>query len=125
MGDFERKFGSRAEASRNWGYLLLFGAVMIWAVLAWQLMAPFDGEDGRYSGTRCESVLFYEGDAPTWEAAETQRECHAERRWPEMLAWLGLSIPLSVGGAVLYTSGTTSLRIREYMAEHRIAAERN
>lgn len=39
-----------------------------------------------------------------------------------MLGWLGLSVPLSVGGAVLYTSGSTSLRMREYMAEHRIAA---
>ncbi|MGW6269008.1 hypothetical protein [Streptomyces sp. NPDC055060] len=27
------------------------------------------------------------------------------------------------GGAVLYTSGSTSLRMREYMAEHRIAAQ--
>lgn len=119
---FEQRFAAAAEKRRNWGWLLLFVAGVIWVVLAYQLMVPFSDGDDEYAGSsKCQSVLFYEGDAPTWDEA-TWDDCRDERRWPEMLAWLGLSVPLSVGGAVLYTSGTISLRMREYMAEHRIAA---
>ncbi|MFG2497837.1 hypothetical protein ACGFSB_06410 [Streptomyces sp. NPDC048441] len=125
MGDFEQKFGRNAEIHRNWGGVLLFAAGVIWVVLAWQLMAPFSDGDDEYSDSRkCQSLLFYEGSAPTWQDA-TWDDCRAQRRWPEMLAWLGLSVPLSIGGTVLYTSGATSLRMREYMAEHRIAAKKD
>lgn len=119
---FEQDFAASALKRRNWGGALFFGAGIIWAVLAYQLMAPFsDGDDESSSSRTCRSMLFYEGDAPTWAEA-TWDDCRSQRRWPEMLGWLGLSVPLSVGGAVLYTSGSTSLRMREYMAEHRIAA---
>ncbi|MFC8127841.1 hypothetical protein [Streptomyces sp. NPDC057302] len=125
MGEyFEQEFAAGAQKRRSWGGVLLFAAGVIWVVLAYQLMAPFSDGDDRYSSSRkCQSMLFYEGDAPTWSDG-TWDDCRAERRWPEMLGWLGLSVPLSVAGAVLYTSGATSLRMREYMAEHRIAAEK-
>lgn len=119
---FEQEFAAGAQKRRNWGGALLFVAGIIWIVLAYQLMAPFhygDREDSS-SNNKCQSVLFYEGDDLTWQEA-TWDGCRAERRWPEMLGWLGLSVPLSVVGAVLYTSGSTSLRMREYLAEHRIA----
>ncbi|MEU5953005.1 hypothetical protein [Streptomyces sp. NPDC047525] len=119
---FEQEFAAGAQKRRVWGGALLLAACVIWIVLAYQLMAPFSDGDDSYSNSRkCQSMLFYEGDDPTWAEA-TWDDCRAERRWPEMLGWLGLSVPLSVGGAVLYTSGSTSLRMREYMAEHRIAA---
>ncbi|MEV8017963.1 hypothetical protein AB0O76_16790 [Streptomyces sp. NPDC086554] len=119
---FEQRFAAAAEKRRNWGGVLLFLAGVIWVVIAYQLMVPFSDGDDEYADSRkCQSMLFYEGDAPTWAEA-TWDDCRDERRWPEMLGWLGLSVPLSVGGAVLYTSGTTSLRMREYTAEHRIAA---
>lgn len=119
---FEQKFTVAAEKRRIGGAVLFLGAAVIWAVLAWQLMVPFsDGDDDSSSSRECQSVLFYEGDAPTWQDS-TWEDCRAQRRWPEMLGWLGLSVPLSVVGAVLYTAGSTSLRMREYMAEHRIAA---
>ncbi|MGW0905733.1 hypothetical protein [Streptomyces sp. NPDC002853] len=119
---FEQEFAAGAEKRRIGGGVLFFAAAVIWAVLAWQLMVPFgDGDDDSSSSRTCQSVLFYEGDAPTWHDS-TWEDCRAQRRWPEMLAWLGLSVPLSVVGAVLYSSGSTSLRMREYMAEHRIAA---
>ncbi|GAA3129011.1 hypothetical protein ACFQ0X_09815 [Streptomyces rectiviolaceus] len=122
---FEQDFAASAQKRRNWGGALFFVAGIIWIVLAWQLMAPFSDGDDEYSSSRkCQSVLFYEGDAPTW-AESTWDDCRAQRRWPELLGWLGLSVPLSVVGAVLYTSGSTSLRMREYMAEHRIAAEKS
>ncbi|MEV2250820.1 hypothetical protein AB0I94_09620 [Streptomyces sp. NPDC050147] len=118
----EQEFAAGAQRRRIWGGVLFFAASVIWAVLAWQLTVPFsDGDDGSSSSRECQSVLFYEGDAPTWHDS-TREECRAQRRWPEMLGWLGLSVPLSVVGAVLYSSGSTSLRMREYMAEHRIAA---
>ncbi|MFH8489420.1 hypothetical protein [Streptomyces longisporoflavus] len=118
---FEQDFATSAQRRRGWGGALLLVAGIIWVVLAYQLMAPFEaGED---SGSRkCQSMLFYEGDEDPTRAEASWDDCRAERRWPEMLGWLGLSVPLSVGGAALYTSGATSLRMREYMAEHRIAA---
>ncbi|MFI6088509.1 hypothetical protein [Streptomyces sp. NPDC051218] len=122
---FEQDFAAGAEKRRIWGGVLFLAAGVIWAVLAWQLMAPFSEEDDDSSSSRkCQSVLFYEGDAPTWQDS-TWEDCRAQRRWPEMLGWLGLSVPLSVAGAVLYTGGTTSLRMREYMAQHRIAAAKS
>ncbi|MFF1692655.1 hypothetical protein ACFVXC_03395 [Streptomyces sp. NPDC058257] len=122
MGDFEQKFARSAENRRNWGAVLLAAAAVIWLVLAWQLMMPFsDGDDEYASSRKCESMLFYEGDDPTWQD-DTWDDCRAQRRWPEMLGWLGLSVPLSVAGAALWTSGATSRQLREYMAEHRIAA---
>ncbi|MFG2648561.1 hypothetical protein [Streptomyces sp. NPDC048436] len=121
---FEQDFGTSASKRRAWGGVLFAAAGVIWVVLAWQLMVPFsDGDDGSSSSRKCQSVLFYEGDAPTWQDA-TWDDCRAQRRWPEMLGWLGLSVPLSVVGVALYTSGSTSLRMREYMAEHRLAAEK-
>jgi hypothetical protein len=122
MGDFEQKFARSAEIRRNWGGVLIAAAGAIWVMLAWQLLMPFgDRSEGSAGGRECESMVFYKGDDPTWQD-DTWDDCRAERRWPEMLGWLGLSVPLSVGGATLYTSGATSLRLREYMAEHRIAA---
>ena len=119
---FEQNFAAGAQKRRTWGGVLFSGAAIIWIVLAWQLMMPFSDGDDEYSSSRkCESMLFYEGDDPTWQD-DTWDDCRAQRRWPEMLGWLGLSIPLSVVGAALYTSGSTSLRIREYMAHHRLAA---
>lgn len=121
---FEQEFAASAEKRRIWGGVLFFAASVIWAVLAWQLMVPFsDGDDDSSSSRKCQSVLFYEGDAPTWQDA-TWDDCRAQRRWPEMLGWLGLSVPLSVVGGALFTSGSTRLRVREYMAEHRLAAEK-
>lgn len=122
---FEQDFTAAAEKRRIGGAVLFLAAGVIWAVLAWQLMAPFsDGDDDSSSSRECQSVLFYEGDAPTWHDS-TWEDCRAQRRWPEMLGWLGLSVPLSVVGAVLYTGGTTSLRMREYIAQHRIAAAKS
>ncbi|WP_371526450.1 hypothetical protein OG302_10015 [Streptomyces sp. NBC_01283] len=121
---FEQDFATSAQRRRAWGGALLGAAGLIWLVLAYQLIAPFSEGDDSSGSRKCQSMLFYEDegdDAPTWADA-TWDDCRAERRWPEMLGWLGLSVPLSVGGAVLYTSGATSLRMREYMAEHRIAA---
>ncbi|WP_157872301.1 hypothetical protein [Streptomyces silaceus] len=47
--------------------------------------------------------------------------CVAERRWTELLAWPAGSVPPAVAGAVLWTSGSTALGLRAYMAEHRVA----
>ncbi|WP_409060475.1 hypothetical protein [Streptomyces sp. SYP-A7185] len=120
---FEQEFATSAQRRRAWGGALLGVSCLIWCVLAYQLLMPFgDGDDEYSDGRECQSMVFYEGEDPTWAEA-TWDDCRAQRRWPEMLGWLGLSVPLSVGGAVLYTSGSTSLRMREYMAEHRIAAQ--
>lgn len=119
---FEQEFAASSHRRRNWGGALFCVAGVIWFVLAYQLLAPFsDGDDDSSNSRKCQSMVFYEGDAPTW-ADGTWDDCRAERRWPEMLGWLGLSVPFSVVGAVLYTSGSTGLRVREYMAEHRLAA---
>jgi hypothetical protein len=37
--------------------------------------------------------------------------CQNERDWPEVIAVLGLSVPVSVVGVALFTSGSVSIRM--------------
>lgn len=103
----------RAANAEAWGSVLLAAAVALWVWFAVLLLVPYDN-----GGTTCESRLFT--DRPT---ANTQgkfglgRECGALRDWPEMLGILGLSVPVSVAGAVLHIGGKASLRLSEQAAE--------
>ncbi|TGB16019.1 hypothetical protein E2651_00765 [Streptomyces sp. MZ04] len=102
----------RAKNAEAWGFLLLVAAVALWVWFAVLLLVPYDS-DGY--GT-CESRLFTDG--PTANAqASFRNPCAAQRDWPELLGILGLSVPVSVAGAVLHTSGIASRRLSEQAAE--------
>ncbi|GAB2983077.1 hypothetical protein GCM10023080_056560 [Streptomyces pseudoechinosporeus] len=40
--------------------------------------------------------------------------CASERDWPETVAVLALSVPVSIVGAILFTTGTVSVRVSEH-----------
>ncbi|MFJ6851907.1 hypothetical protein ACIQM3_15460 [Streptomyces sp. NPDC091271] len=68
------------------------------------LMLPYE------AGTAdCKAPLFTErGTANTGEYGS---RCAKERDWPEVLAVLGASVPVSVAGGSLFTIGTVSRRM--------------
>ncbi|WP_371525348.1 hypothetical protein OG302_03700 [Streptomyces sp. NBC_01283] len=100
----------RAKNAEAWGFLLLGAGIALWAWFALLLVLPYD------AGGMCESRLFTDG--PTAHASSSFRDaCAAQRDWPEILGVLGLSVPVTVAGAVLHTSGKTSQRLSEHAAE--------
>ncbi|MEV8020350.1 hypothetical protein AB0O76_29220 [Streptomyces sp. NPDC086554] len=102
----------RAKNAEAWGFVLMAVAIALWVWFAVLLLVPYDAGG---SGT-CESRLFTDG--PTANAqADFRNPCAAQRDWPELLGILGLSVPVSVAGAVLHTSGVASQRLNEHAAE--------
>ncbi|MGW7069111.1 hypothetical protein ACWGII_09695 [Streptomyces sp. NPDC054855] len=101
----------RAKNAEAWGFLLLAAGVALWAWFALALALPYDAD-----GTSCESRLFTDG--PTANASASYSDaCGAQRDWPKMLGILGLSVPASVAGALLHTSGKASIRLNEHAVE--------
>ncbi|AKN69070.1 hypothetical protein QR97_03915 [Streptomyces sp. PBH53] len=105
--EYDLDFRDRASRIRAWGIGLLAVAGLLWIWCAVLLLTPYevDREPGDHYPVSCESRLFtdrgtandgrYDGDY-----------CADERDWPESLAVLALSVPVSVAGAVLFTTGT-------------------
>jgi hypothetical protein len=101
----------RAKRDEAWGFLLLGISAALWLWFAVLLLLPYDA-----NGSTCESRLFTDG--PTANSrASFRNPCAAERDWPEMLGVLGLSVPVSVAGAILHTSGRVGIRLSEHAAE--------
>ncbi|WP_455358192.1 hypothetical protein [Streptomyces sp. SYSU K21746] len=113
---YDIEFRRRAKRTQVWGFGLLSGAALLWLWTAILLLAPYEVERERYSSTECES-RFFTDDATANRGAYNGSTCAAERDWPEVLGVLGLSVPLGVVGAVLYTSGSVSNRMSEHAAE--------
>lgn len=110
--EYDLDFRDRAGRLRAWGIGLLVVAALQWAWCALLLVTPYSVDekpDDPYPA-ECEPRLFtdrgtanggvYRGD---W--------CQNERDWPEALAVLGLSVPVSVAGVALFTSGSVSIRM--------------
>lgn len=113
MGDAEtgktelhRMLLDRAGTWKGRGALLLILAALMWGYVAWQLVMP---EPGGF----CDGLLFDEQTSSDRAVAR----CAAERPWPRLLAVLGLSVPVSIAGAVLYTKGSVSM----LMSHHAMA----
>lgn len=102
----------RAKNAEAWGFLLLAAGVALWAWFALAMVLPYDG-----GGTSCESRLFTDGPTANDADLGDSSSCAARRDWPKMLGILGLSVPVSVAGALLHTSGTSSQRLNEQAAE--------
>ncbi|MFF3325247.1 hypothetical protein [Streptomyces sp. NPDC002889] len=108
---YDINFRARAKKTQAWGLALLSVAALLWVWCAVLIALPYEEDEGR----ECRARLFTEWGTANEGADESP--CADERDWPEALAVLGLSVPLSVVGAVLYTSGSVSNRMSEHAAE--------
>ncbi|WP_328667079.1 hypothetical protein OG905_08370 [Streptomyces sp. NBC_00322] len=108
---YDIEFRARAKRTRAWGLGLLSLAALLWVWFGVLLLMPYDAG---YQ-TDCEARLFT--DRSTANEGAGENRCTAERDWPELLGVLGLSAPVSVVGAVLFTSGSLSNRMAEHLAE--------
>ncbi|GAA3790209.1 hypothetical protein ACFS5L_40270 [Streptomyces phyllanthi] len=113
-------FRERSRRLRAWGLGLLSVAGLLWVWCAVLVLTPYETEktldDGRTSTTECESRLFTEGDTANsgrWSGGW----CASERDWPEVAAVLGVSVPVSIVGTILFTTGAVSVRLSEHGEE--------
>ncbi|MGW0992390.1 hypothetical protein [Streptomyces sp. NPDC002520] len=127
--EYDFDFRDRSGRIRTWGIALLAVAGLLWTWCAVLLLTPYDVDrhpDDQYP-EHCESRLLTDRGTAN-EGARRGDYCGDERDWPEALAVLGLSIPVSVAGVALFTTGTVSRRMSahaEAMRElDRIADER-
>ncbi|WP_406302248.1 hypothetical protein OH805_06535 [Streptomyces sp. NBC_00879] len=108
---YDIEFRARAKRTQAWGFGLLSLAALLWVWFGVLLLTPYDA--GYQSD--CEARLFT--DRSTANEGHGENRCTAERDWPELLGVLGLSVPVSVVGAVLFTSASVSNRMAEHLAE--------
>lgn len=127
--EYDLDFRDRAGRTRAWGVGLLVVAGLLWSWCTLLLLTPYEVDrkpDDRYP-VECESRLLTESGTAN-EGLGHGDHCQNERDWPEAVAVLALSVPVSVAGAVLFTSGSVSRRMSahaEAMRElDRIADER-
>ncbi|MGA5553087.1 hypothetical protein [Streptomyces lavendulocolor] len=110
--DYDLDFRDRARRVRAWGIGLLSVAGLLWTWCAVLLLMPYEVDrqpDDKYP-EECESRLLTDGDTAN-EGLRRSDWCEHERDWPEALAVLGLSVPVSVAGAMLFTDGSVSSRM--------------
>ncbi|MEV6784317.1 hypothetical protein [Streptomyces sp. NPDC051098] len=110
---YDIEFRGRARRVQGWGVGLFALSGLLWVWFGVLLLTPYD-LDGR--NHECEARLFTDRSTAN-EGLGNGSSCPAERDWPELVAVLGLSVPVSVVGAVLFTSGTVSNRMSEHLAE--------
>ncbi len=87
-------------------------ATLQWTWCALLLLTPYEVDeepDDRYPA-ECESRLLTERGTAN-DGPQRGDWCQNERDWPEALAVLGLSVPVSVAGVALFTSGSVSIRM--------------
>ncbi|MER7112550.1 hypothetical protein [Streptomyces sp. NPDC000229] len=122
--DYDLDFRDRARRERAWGIGLLSLAGLLWTWCAVLLLIPYEVDeepDDRYP-RECESRLFTERGTAN-DGVVNGAWCENERDWPEALAVLGLSVPVSVAGAMLFTSGSVSGRMSAHAEAMRVLDE--
>jgi hypothetical protein len=112
---YDIEFRERAKRAQSWGFGLLSVAALLWVWFAVLLLMPYEIE-GKYGDTECEARLFTDQSTAN-RGVRNGSKCTAERDWPELLGVIGLSVPVSVVGAALYTGGSVSNRMSEHAAE--------
>ncbi|MYY00592.1 hypothetical protein GT045_38885 [Streptomyces sp. SID486] len=107
--DYDLDFRDRSSRIRAWGIGLLAVAGLLWTWCAVLLLTPYeaDREEGDRYPAQCESRLLTDRGTAN-EGVRKGDYCANERDWPEVLAVLGLSVPVSLAGAVLFTTGTVN-----------------
>ena len=110
--DYDLDFRDRAARTRAWGIGLLSLATLLWAWCAVLLLMPYtvDEEPDDDYPQECESRLFTDRGTAN-EGLVNGDHCADERDWPEVVAVLGVSLPVSVVGMGLFTIGTVTRRM--------------
>ncbi|MFB8024849.1 MULTISPECIES: hypothetical protein [unclassified Streptomyces] len=113
--EFDLDFRHHAGRTRNWGLALLSLAALLWVWCAVLLLTPYevDEEPGDRYPAECESRLFTDRGTAN-EGLFKGDDCADERDWPEAIAVLGVSVPVSVTGVALFTIGTVSRRMSSH-----------
>lgn len=110
--EYDQEFRDRATLTRSWGIGLLSLACLQWIWCSVLILMPYQADsvrEGR-SPSECESRLFTEYSTAN-QGRQNGYYCQAERDWPEIVAVLGLSIPVSIAGVGLFTIGTVTRRM--------------
>lgn len=110
--EYDLDFRDRASRIRAWGIGLLSLAAVLWTWCFLLLLTPYEVDrkpDDRYP-EQCESRLFTERGTAN-DGLYAHDWCQNERDWPEALAVLGLSVPISAAGTTLLTIGVLSTRM--------------
>jgi hypothetical protein len=110
--EYDLDFRDRSGLIRGWGIGLLALAGLLWAWCAVLVLTPYEVErkpDDQYP-RECESRLFTDRGTAN-DGLQRYDYCGNERDWPEALAVLGLSVPVSVVGVALFTTGAVSRRM--------------
>lgn len=107
--EYDQDFRDRATRIRSWGLGLLSLAALMWAWCAVLLLTPYtvDEEPDDDYPQECESRLFTDRGTAN-EGLFKGDYCADERDWPEAVALLALSLPVSVIGTALFTTGTVT-----------------
>ncbi|MFC8626417.1 hypothetical protein [Streptomyces anulatus] len=125
--EYDREFREQSTRIRNWGAGLLLLAALLWGWCAILLLTSYTVETRSGFTDECAARLFTEGGTAN-EVLWKGDYCEDERDWPEALLVLGLSLPVSLVGTALFTTGQVSRRMSGHsqaMRElDRIAAER-
>lgn len=110
--EFDLDFRDKALRTTKWGVGLLAVAGLLWAWCAVLLLTPYEVDrkpDDKYPA-ECAARLL--ADDRTGDSRRRQSSwCATERDWPQALALLGLSVPVSVAGGVVLTVGLVSRRM--------------
>ncbi|MFF2641382.1 hypothetical protein ACFVUB_16205 [Streptomyces niveus] len=113
--EYDYDFRTKARRIRAWGIGLLAGAAILWTWCAVLLLAPYsvDTEPDDRSPKECESRLLTEFGTAN-DGLGNGDWCQNERDWPEALAVLALSVPVSIVGVGLFTTGSVTARMSSH-----------
>ncbi|MFG3116670.1 hypothetical protein ACGF4C_19985 [Streptomyces sp. NPDC048197] len=110
------KFRERSVRARDMGFGLVIIAALLWVWCGVLLIMPYEVKTGPDTlSQKCAARLFT--DEGTANEGRLEDACADERDWPELLAVLGASLPISVVGSALITYGSLSIR----MSKHAVA----
>ncbi|MER5550935.1 hypothetical protein ABT001_04490 [Streptomyces sp. NPDC002793] len=113
--DYDLDFRDRARKTRTWGLVLLSLAALLWVWCAALLIMPYEVDrkpDDQYP-RECASRLFTDRGTAN-EGVRSGDHCADERDWPEAIAVLGVSLPVSIVGVGLFTIGTVTRRMSSH-----------
>ncbi|WP_274029875.1 hypothetical protein [Streptomyces sp. MMBL 11-1] len=108
--EYDLEFRERSTRIRDAGAGLLVLSALLWGWCAILLLTDYEVETRNGHTDECAARLFTEGGTAN-EGAWRGDWCADERDWPEALAVLGLSLPVSLVGTALFTTGHVSRRM--------------